>query len=169
MSSDNVSLPSDNDDFLKSFTEDIQQWVLGVDTDTPEQVRKAMEGVVEKLNCTVAIFVLQKLADMSPLMNYLKMAGPEIYSGDDFVDRNDDGQLQNLANIERKYRGAQKELNVFLDFTRKFALQNKELLHSPTSQMEEDIMRKIRSLPPSLLEKMDSALNKMTDGSGQDI
>jgi len=73
----NTPTPFGSPDFMENFTKDIQQWILGVETDTPEQIRNSMEGVVEKLNCTVALFVLQKLADLGPVMNYMKSGEPK--------------------------------------------------------------------------------------------
>ena len=119
----------DPNKILEVIPEPVRKYLLGEVQEQPKELAQAMDSVAEKINMGVAFLVVQRLASMSRNFAFLQaleesLFDPERVKGMDGKQRMSD------------YRTITKESNEFMEFVRKFTLQNKEMF-SKKSQSDE--------------------------------
>ena len=141
---------------LAGITPEIQSWLLGETQEQPSSVSSAMDQVAEKINMATAMVVAQRLAHMGRTLSFLRGVEESLLTPE---------RIKKMDAKERMthYRTLTKDMNEFLEFSRKFTLQNKEMF-SKKSQADE-LAAILRELDPSVVNALLQAVSKKGAGT----
>lgn len=141
---------------LMVMPDNIRGWLLGETQEEPPELSAAMDQVAERINMATAYIVVQRLAQMSRTLHFLQEIEEGLF---------DPSRIKNMDASERmkNYKTITKETSEFLEFTRKFTLQNKEMF-SRKSQADE-LANILRELDPSVVQELLRTLSKKGAGT----
>jgi len=136
----------------------VTEWLQGSHSTAPDEVRDLMNNVTEKMNCFVALVISKRLTKVDTLVTFIEKCEESMYKLElieDLALVDDD-----YDKIKKLHSHANARLTELLEFTRKFTLQNKEFLFSPTNELEGEIAGMLRSMNVDQLTEMKSWLQE---------
>jgi len=145
------SLPGQNN---QPIPQSLQDWMKGGLDKPPTEVENMMGSLVEKVNWSIAFMIVQQFGRVNNMLKYIDAAEAELFNPDTVAD-------MDTEDLRGNYKEVTAKLNTFLEFTRKFVLQHKEILAAGVPEADK-MAEVLRTLDPATIE----ALRKQVENEG---
>lgn len=135
--------------------EDIKEfmdYVVGTNTTPPESLNKMMNNLVTKLSMSLGYNIVAGMARQAELSDFIQESEKYIF------DKNQLSSLD-LDQMIALHDKAEKSMMSYLEFQRKFILQNKDSFKIDNSPQQR-LLDKLMTLPP---DKINSIIDKIND------
>lgn len=141
---------------LEAIPKSVIQWVMGEVQEQPAELASTMDSVAEKINMGIAYLIVQRLATLSKSIAYSNSLMESLVDPD---------RMKGMSAKDRMadFRTITKEANEFMEFTRKFTLQNREMF-SRKSQADR-LAELLRELDPKVVQVLLKILGRKGAGT----
>jgi len=138
--------------FSDENLQDLVDWLTGMSSEPPSDVKKMMNNVATKLNVLIAYINIYNLKRMRNMIANMENIEQYMFSQE---------KLTSMDSKEMRivYFEAQKSLIKSLEFSRKFVIQNKEDLKSAESGAEDKLKELLLSMPSGKVEVLEKLVN----------
>jgi len=133
---------------------DIYNWLRGLNP-IPPDIANLGENVAIRMNWFILSTTINQYARLPVLLKFVRDAEERIF--------NNPEPTTDLNKLLELYKVSSTEIEKMLEFTRKFLIQNKDLLKGIKQYEDEDyyLLDKIKSLNPEDLEKLKTVLENI--------
>ena len=123
---------------------DVVEWLLGDLKQTPAVIDKMMDGAAKKINITMAMILLKRIASLGKMFEFLDRVEDDLLS---------ESELASEMSVKfERYKHFSKLTNDIMEFTRKFIAQNEHTFAH--DQPADELAILLRTLDPELLRKL---------------
>lgn len=129
----------------------IRKWLLGLTDRQPGCLYKIMDHASNKINMVLAVLIVNRIASMSHVAEYLAGFEKDIFGSVNSKDE-DGKDLLSMRDKIKLYQSGSKMMNEFLEFTRKFVGQNQEMFRH--EHPADELAQLLREADPYVLKKL---------------
>lgn len=152
-----IPLPSgiDLEDNFPRISEDEEEelvkWMLGMEKEPPQVVRKIASNLAEKINLFSGYLITKNLRRINDIINFMEDAEDYLFDFEELV-RNEEEEK-----MFQYYKSAGAQLNNTLEWMRKYVYQNKDELKE-AGEKTNKLQNLLLSLPKEKLDELIRAL-----------
>ena len=135
-------------DFGKVVPPEIFEWLAG-DKEMPAEIRKLGDTINQKLNWFLVHSILAQYTRIPRMFAYMQKAEEVIYDMKDF-----EGDNVDRDTVRKNYSRLTSDLESLLEFSRKFTVQNKDIIGVETNPEDQVLLEKIKAMSPEMISKI---------------
>lgn len=134
----------------KAIPDEVMSWLSGNQSAAPAEMSKMMSDISNKMSWYIAWILVQRMSNLNGVMTYLKQIETQLFQP------REDARRIGEVDLRKDYKLINETLTEFLEFSRKFAVQSKDLISDPSRDKLSELIR-------SLDEKGIAALTKSVE------
>lgn len=134
-------------------TQEVISWLTGQSDIQPAFMSKMMADVSNKMAMYLAVLIVKRMSKLNRVFAYLDKIEQKLFDPSRDISRTPESELRD------DYSSLTKVAESFMEFSRKFAIQNKDLITDPE---RDELANMIRSLDPEALKRMKGLISQFT-------